>query len=651
MIPKKIHYCWFGGKEKPDLVKKCIESWQKYCPGYEIIEWNEDNFDLESNIFVKQAYEHKKYAFISDYVRLYVLYNYGGLYFDTDLEVVQNLDKYLKLPAFTGYESDEYCVTAIMGSEKHNKWIKKLLDYYQDKTFIKSDNTLDTTPNTIIITNITVNDYHVTLGNKKIVTKDMTIYPKEYFSPKDCLTGIIKVTKNTHTIHHFNGSWLPKEDQKSIMKRRKYVSKYGEEKGLIIYNKIDKTTAFFKRWALLPIRIFKNPSKYIDKLFKKNKSNKKKILFTNFNMEVGGISKALINMLEEIDYDKYDVTLYLQFKEGEMLPLINKNVHVMGYNLSKIKFSPLRKIINGIKYFRILTFNKNKYDFAGCYSPPGNIYSSKLVRIASKNNAIWVHTNLVNCVANDPKIKEMFPNCTDSISLTKAFVDHFKYHQFKKIIFVSEDAKKSYINIFKEDKNKCIICRNFINYQEIILKSKEKIDLTKAKNTVYFLNVSRHTEFDKALTRIINASIKLKNEGYNFKIIMVGSGEDNKLYKKLVKQESMNDYFIFTGLKHNPYPYYAFADCFVLSSRFEGFPTTFSEAMTLNIPIITTDVSDASVVIKDKYGIVVKNNDTDIYNGMKLFLDEGYKIENKFEPEKNNQESLRIIKELVDGKH
>ena len=128
MIPKKIHYCWFGGNPKPKLAEKCIKSWKKYCPDYELVEWNETTFDIDSApLFVRQAFESKKWAFITDYVRLWAMYNYGGIYMDTDVEVVKPLDRFLSEKAFSGFESSNYVPTGIMASEKDNPVIGELL--------------------------------------------------------------------------------------------------------------------------------------------------------------------------------------------------------------------------------------------------------------------------------------------------------------------------------------------------------------------------------------------------------------------------------------------------------------------------------------------------------------------------------------------
>lgn len=220
-IPKIIHYCWFGRVEKPKLAKKCIKSWKKFLPDYEIIEWNEDNFDINSNLYVKQAYEAKKYAFVSDYVRLYALYNYGGIYMDTDVEVLKSLDKFLQYEAFIGFESKQLCGTGIIGSEKKNLMIKEFLELYDNIKFINDDGSLNQTTNVSMITDL-FTKYGVELNDTQQSIKGMEIFPKTYFCPLNYGDGHTEFSKDTYTIHHFAGSWLSEDVQKNIKKRKIY---------------------------------------------------------------------------------------------------------------------------------------------------------------------------------------------------------------------------------------------------------------------------------------------------------------------------------------------------------------------------------------------------------------------------------------------
>lgn len=213
-IPKKIHYCWFGNGKMPDLAINCINSWKKHLPDYKFVLWNEDNFDINSNHYVKEAYEAKKYAFVTDYVRLYALYHHGGIYMDTDVEVLKSLDIFLEHRAFTGCENDKMCVTGTMAAEKGHKWIEDLLNDYNDKKFTLPDGSYNKTPNTQMITEITIDKFGWEPKNELQVLKEgLNIYPFEYFCAKDWRTGKVQSNSNTYTIHHFSGSWHTKTDK------------------------------------------------------------------------------------------------------------------------------------------------------------------------------------------------------------------------------------------------------------------------------------------------------------------------------------------------------------------------------------------------------------------------------------------------------
>ena len=213
MIPKTIHYCWFGRGEKPELAKKCIESWKKYCPDYELMEWNEDNFDVKSNLYVRQAYEARKFAFVTDYVRLYALYHHGGIYMDTDVEVLKSLDEYLEETAFSGFESKEKIPTGIMASEKEFSLFGELLAYYGDRPFIREDGSLDMTTNVITITNMLTSKGFVPNGEKQTVA-GFTLYPQNVFCPLHKKVDDAAYMKETATVHWFAGSWKSEATKK-----------------------------------------------------------------------------------------------------------------------------------------------------------------------------------------------------------------------------------------------------------------------------------------------------------------------------------------------------------------------------------------------------------------------------------------------------
>lgn len=217
MIPKKIHYCWFGKGKMPELALKCIESWRVNLPDYELKEWNENSFDINSNFYVKEAYESRKFAFVTDYVRLYALYTEGGIYMDTDVEMLKNLDSFLDLPAFSGFEDNMHIPTGIMAAEKGSIWAKWQLEYYSGRHFLLPDGTLDLTTNVDIIGGLMEEKGFILKNGLYNFQNIITIFPKDYFCPKSHTTGKIELTENTYTIHHFAGSWKSSSDR---LKRR-----------------------------------------------------------------------------------------------------------------------------------------------------------------------------------------------------------------------------------------------------------------------------------------------------------------------------------------------------------------------------------------------------------------------------------------------
>ena len=208
-IPKIIHYVWVGGNLKSKDIQRCMKTWKKHLKDYEIIEWNERNFDINQNQYCKEAYEAKKWAFVTDYVRLKVLYDYGGIYMDSDVEVCKSLDDFRQYNWFSGFESINKIPTGTMGSCWNGEVIKLLLDDYNDRHFIKDDGSYDITTNVETITKILSKEYDVLLNNTRQVFGDRNIlFPFDYLCAKDLMDGKIKVSINTYTIHHFAGSWL-----------------------------------------------------------------------------------------------------------------------------------------------------------------------------------------------------------------------------------------------------------------------------------------------------------------------------------------------------------------------------------------------------------------------------------------------------------
>lgn len=244
-IPKVIHYCWFGGKPLNDLAKKCIASWEKYLPDYEIKRWDESNFNIDDCQYVKEAYEQGKWAFVSDYARAYILYNEGGVYFDTDVEVIKDIREIIQNGPYLGVERfvnnldlEGYVGLGVaaglgMAVMPKDSIIGELLEHYHNISFLDDFNNLD--GNTIVIKlSKILQKYGLEERNEIQRVGDYYIYPIEYFNPLNDVTGKLNITNNTYSIHWYSGSWLDDEHIKAKKNRYKYCPKYGDYIGKIM---------------------------------------------------------------------------------------------------------------------------------------------------------------------------------------------------------------------------------------------------------------------------------------------------------------------------------------------------------------------------------------------------------------------------------
>lgn len=212
MIPKKIHYCWFGGGKIPARELRCIASWKKFLPDFELVLWDESRFDVNSVFFTKEAYEAKKFAFVADYVRLFALLNEGGVYLDTDVEIIRPFDDFMKFDAFGSFETPLVVQTGVIGSVSNGNLIKKMFEYYRDRHFLLADGSFDQIPNSKIITDMLIKD-GLELKNLHQSLTSFEIFPSDYFCPINQATWEIVVTPNTYCIHYLSGSWLPKKNR------------------------------------------------------------------------------------------------------------------------------------------------------------------------------------------------------------------------------------------------------------------------------------------------------------------------------------------------------------------------------------------------------------------------------------------------------
>ena len=206
MIPKRIHYVWVGVNKKGNTIKQCMKTWGKHLEGYEVIEWNENNFDIDSHPFVKAAYKAKKWAYVSDYIRAYVIYKYGGIYLDTDILVLDNFDRFLNNRAFVGFENPQYPFTAVFGAEPGHPLVKDMIEYYDRLDEYKFDFEKN---NTISVSDLLIKKYHCKVGNKfQILDEDIAVYPD---------TVLCNPSENSISIHVFTGTWL--EGKKALARK------------------------------------------------------------------------------------------------------------------------------------------------------------------------------------------------------------------------------------------------------------------------------------------------------------------------------------------------------------------------------------------------------------------------------------------------
>ena len=259
-IPKIIHYCWVGSESKPESVEYCIESWKKYCPEYKIIEWNENNYDFTKNRYMKEAYEEKKWGFVPDYARLDIIYNYGGIYLDTDVELVRNLDELLDYDCFLGFEDTgegEYFISCGLGfgAKQQIDIIKELRDYYDDMSFYKLDGSLNLLPAPKHNFNI-FNKNGFKFNNLIQQKNDIIVFPSEYFCPKIFKTDKLDITENTFSIHHFNASWMDEKMLKNIKYQRYVNNKYGKfGRYILIWKSVREKYSIQELFTKLPIRL------------------------------------------------------------------------------------------------------------------------------------------------------------------------------------------------------------------------------------------------------------------------------------------------------------------------------------------------------------------------------------------------------------
>jgi len=319
---------------------------------------------------------------------------------------------------------------------------------------------------------------------------------------------------------------------------------------------------------------------------------KKKLIFFAYSLDIGGIENSLVNLLDKINYKKYDVTLVLEKKTGVFLNKINENVKIIEYKVNNSKIIAYRKIYNFMKRFLWKLKNYNKYDFSCCYATY-SLMGSKLSKIASRNSSIYIHSDYTNILKNENAFKDFF--------------EIRKIDKFRKIIFVSNESKNNFCNVYSDLMEKTEVINNFIDDNRIIKLSNELICEKKTKENL-FVFVGRLEEDSKKITRLLECFKYLHNNN-SAELWIIGDGEDRQLYVDYVNNNNLSDVVKFLGMKSNPYPYIKISDYVILTSNYEGFPVIYLEAIVLGKKIITTiDVTDENISIPNNFGYIVSKD-------------------------------------------
>lgn len=363
------------------------------------------------------------------------------------------------------------------------------------------------------------------------------------------------------------------------------------------------------------------------------KTKRKQIIFFSKDLNIGGMEKSLITLLNSLNKEKYEITLVLEKKEGQLLSQLDKNIIVKEFQLSKCRNVLFRKFLNFTKRFIWSLKNRNKYDFS-CNYATYSIIGSKLALKASKNNAIYIHSNYYNFYNGD----------------AKKIINFFKtieFHNFKNAIFVSNEAMNDVIPILEKLPKNYLVINNLIDYQQIEKLSKEKINIDFSKNKIIFAFVGRLEEESKRVSRLIKAFNLAIKHNSNLELWIIGDGKDKNEYLKLTNDLNLIENIKFIGKTTNPYAYIKNADCIILTSDYEGFPVVYYEALVLGKNIITTiNTSDEVVNIKD-YAIIVNKNENDIANAIINFKPHHSK---KLNIKKINYYRILEIEKIIDNK-
>lgn len=373
-------------------------------------------------------------------------------------------------------------------------------------------------------------------------------------------------------------------------------------------------------------------SLYVSLIFISLCSKKKNLLFTAYDLNVGGIETALINLLKRINYDKYNVTLILEKKEGVLLKEIDSRVNVIEYKVSNSNNVIIRKSFNLMKRIIYVILNKNTFDFSCCYATY-SMMGAKVSRISSDNNSIYIHGNYVNVYPNNDEFLDFF--------------NKRKINEFKKIFFVSKESMQDFLSKFPNLESKCVVVNNFVDEEKIKKLATKKINIKRTK-TILFVLVGRLDESSKRITRALEVMKNLKKD-FSVELWIVGDGPDKKIYQDYIIKNKLEENVKLLGMQKNPFPYMKEADYILLTSEYEGFPVTYMEAAVLNKKIVTTiDVSDQFIKIPKKLGFIISKDTKKMQKQIKeIILDNKFKYQ-KLDMKQMNSEKMKMLEEIFD---
>ena len=331
------------------------------------------------------------------------------------------------------------------------------------------------------------------------------------------------------------------------------------------------------------------------------KRKKRDLLFASRDLEMGGIESAQVSILNNINYNKYNVVLYLENKKGINLDRLNENVIVRELKVSNFKIGIIRKIINFIRKFNFRLFNFYNYDFSCCYTTY-SLSSNKIAKIASRNNSIYVHSNYNYVYETKEEVLDFF--------------NTRKVNEYRKILFVSNEAAHDFIKLYPDLKNKVKVYNNFIDIDRIIYLSKELIDEEKPKNKKLFVFIGRLEDNSKKLGRALNLVKEIKD----IELWVIGDGKDRAMYEEKAQELKITSRVKFLGSKSNPYPYIDISDYVILTSNYEGFPVVYLEAIVLDKPIITTINTSDDTINMEEYAYIISKDEKEEVEQVKEIL-------------------------------